>query len=236
MRKLRIDFPFKNKQFGQAALEIPKALKVTDHTDSKTTVITIYGIIGDAYEGITENQIDEILNNTQAENIVLRINSPGGDAMAGIAIYNRLKEFKGNVKSIVDGYCCSSASTFALAGDLEIREGALFMIHNPWGFAVGDYDELEKSAEMLRKMRDSYAEIYASNSELTKEEAIALMNEETWFTAEEAITVGFAKEFDSTSIVLEEPVASFVINKNSVLARFSDPKPKQNILAKLQRA
>lgn len=128
-------------------------------------------------------------------NIDVHINSPGGNVFDGTAIYNLLKNHKANVTVYIDGLAASMASVIAMAGDrIVMPENALMMIHNPWGGAVGDADELRKMADVLDKIKSSLMTVYIARTGLSSEEVTALMDAETWYTGAEAMASGFSDE------------------------------------------
>jgi ATP-dependent Clp endopeptidase proteolytic subunit ClpP len=131
--------------------------------------------------------------------IMLYVNSPGGNVFDGMAIYNMLASRRDKVDVEIMGLAASAASVVALAGStLTMAEGTYFMIHNPYTMAVGDADEMEKTAGLLRKTAGEFANIYAANSNLSTEEALELMKKETWLTATEAEEYGFVDTVDNT--------------------------------------
>lgn len=127
----------------------------------------------------------------------VRINSPGGDVFDGVAIYNRLKQFDGTVNVFIDGLAASIASIIALAGDtITMGEGALFMIHLPWTFAMGNRMDLDNTVNRLLDVEDQLVGIYAKKSGLDRSEIKSMLEAETWMGADEAIDKGFV---DSTT-------------------------------------
>jgi ATP-dependent Clp protease, protease subunit len=132
--------------------------------------------------------------------VKLRINSPGGVVTEGIGIYNDLVDYKYGVDVIVTGVAASMASIIAMAGDtISISENAFFMIHNPWGMAVGDEREMTSTAEVLRKMGESMARTYASRTGTGIRAIKDMMAAETWMTAKEAVEAGFADKIEGKS-------------------------------------
>lgn len=128
-------------------------------------------------------------------NLVVKINSPGGDVFAGISIYNALREFEHEVTIQVDGIAASIASVIAMAGDKIIMSpGSMMMIHKPWTMAIGDANEMDKVKEVLNSIEKSIVPIYSSRSGKSNEEIEALLEAETWMTATEAVEQGFADE------------------------------------------
>ena len=91
----------------------------------------------------------------------------------------------------VEGIAASIASVVAMAGDtIEMAENSLFMIHNPFAMSGGDANELRKTANILDKIRNEIASIYASKSKHDSEHYINLMDVETWFNSDETMELG----------------------------------------------
>ena len=127
--------------------------------------------------------------------VILRINSPGGRVFDGMAIYNAVKDFKHGITTIIDGLAASAASYIALAGDtVKMAEGAFLMIHNPMSLVFGSAEDMRKEAELLDKVRDQIAGIYQRQSGKSKKAIVELMKNETWFTGEEALENNFIDE------------------------------------------
>jgi len=128
-----------------------------------------------------------------AAEIRLTMNCPGGDVFGGMALYNVLSSVRPKLTIEVVGAACSIASIVALAGrELVMDEGTFLMIHKPWAGLAGNADELRAVADTLDKIGGEMAGIYAANSNLSREDALARMKEETWYTAAEAVEAGFA--------------------------------------------
>lgn len=168
--------------------------------DSGEPEVLLYDEIGDW--GITAKGFAEQLQALgQPRRINLRINSPGGSVFDAAAIHNQLKRHAADVHVTVDGIALSAASTIAMAGDrIEMADNALMMIHNPWSCVIGDFDEMEASAALLRKIRDTLVTTYQSRVDLSIEKLQEMMTAETWLDAKEAVALGFA---DDTVAVAE---------------------------------
>lgn len=152
--------------------------------------IYIYDGIG--MFGVEAESFIADLNAIDAQEINLRINSPGGNVFDGTAIYNALLRHPAKVHVQIDGLAASMASIIALAGDtVEMAENAFFMIHMPWSMVIGDSEDMRKEAEILDKLSESAVRTYASRSDLTEDEVRAAMKEETWYSAEDAKAAGF---------------------------------------------
>ena len=129
------------------------------------------------------------------EEINVHINSLGGSAFQGLAIYNLLKQHKANINTYIDGIAASSASIIAMAGNkIFMPKTSLIMIHNCWTYAIGNAKELRKTAEDMDKIATAYKEAYLSKIKISEEELTKLLDEETYLTADECIEMGFADE------------------------------------------
>ena len=127
--------------------------------------------------------------------ITLHLNTPGGSVADGTAIYNALKNHKATVTVEIDGYALSMGSIIALAGDtIKMAENALFMIHNPSSIAFGDGDELRKSADITDKHKEAMLNTYQAKTGIERKELSKMMDDETWFSATEALESGFIDE------------------------------------------
>lgn len=127
----------------------------------------------------------------------LHINSPGGSVFQGIAIYNMLKESKAKVNVYVDGVAASIASVIAMAGDsIFMPSNSMMMIHNPYTYAVGNANELRKTADFLDKLTDASKQAYLDKAgdKLTSDKIQQIMDDETWLSAQEAVDLGLADE------------------------------------------
>lgn len=130
-----------------------------------------------------------------ARPIRLRINSPGGLVSDGLAIYSLLNGHKPGVHVDILGVAASMATVLACVGKpVRMAANALFMIHNPWTDTVGNADQLRRTADTLDAFCGPMVEIYVARTKLPEAEVRALMDAETWLTAEEAKTLNFVDE------------------------------------------
>ncbi len=161
------------------------------------TQIDLYDEIG--FFGVTAKDFRDKLKNSTGD-IVLRINSPGGDVFDGIAIYNDLVGYAGKVKVEITGVAASAATIVAMAGDeIAMAENAFIMIHNAWVLAIGNRHDLTDAADTLEKIDDAMARTYASRTKTGIRSIKQMMDDETWMTAKEAKDGGFADSFMAVS-------------------------------------
>jgi ATP-dependent Clp endopeptidase proteolytic subunit ClpP len=136
--------------------------------------------------------IEDVKNLPKDTSVLLRINSPGGSVIDGLAIYDAVSRLPQKVTSRIEGIAASMASVIALAADeVVMSENSLYMIHNVWGGEVGDSDDLRKAADLMDKMGERLVNIYVSKSGQKEEQIRAWMDEETWFNSSEAVEAGF---------------------------------------------
>lgn len=161
--------------------------------------ILLYGDVGDPWgwgDGFTPSDVAQALALHGAGDIVVRVNSGGGIAFDGVAIYSLLRAHAltgGKVAIVIDGIAASAASLIAMAGDtIEMRAGAMMMIHDAAGITWGTAEDHQKSSDMLDKLSGQYARVYSSRSGRPEAEIRDLMLAETWFTAEEAVEAKLA--------------------------------------------
>lgn len=185
LKALRSD-PEAPKNFGH---EIAQA-------NGKSLDLYIYDVIG--WPFIEAQDVVDAVPKDVAE-INLHINSPGGSVFEGTAIYNWLSNHSADINVYVDGLAASMGSVIAMVGKtITMPKSAFYMIHDPWAFMVGSAEDLRKEADLLEKIENVMAEIYAERTGQDIEQIKNWMHQETWFTGSEAVEVGFADSVQST--------------------------------------
>ena len=177
--------------------------------------------------------------------VVIYLNSPGGDCIAASQIYTMLMDYPGNVTIKIDGIAASAASVIAMAGtSVLMAPTSLMMIHNPMTAAFGSKDEMEKAIEMLEEVKESIINAYELRTGLSRARISHLMDSETWMNANRAIELGFADGMlTDEKITAEMPAFEFsdravemaLINKITRKTRHEKPpesegpKPKEPV-------
>lgn len=161
--------------------------------DDSAAEVFIYDEIGGSF-GVDANQFIQDLQGIKAENITVRINSPGGSVVDSIAIYNALVQHPANVTTRIDSMAASAASVVAMAGDtIQMMRGSQLMIHDAMSAELGNAKELRELAKWLDMQSDNIATIYAERGrDKTAQDWRALMLAETWMFADEAVELGLA--------------------------------------------
>lgn len=138
----------------------------------------------DALESLDENAIDEIR---------LRINSPGGEVWEALAIMSNLRDFDAKIVAQVDGIAASAASFIACAADETVMApNTQLMIHDAWGLCIGNADDMKSTGDLLNKISDNIADIYATKAGGTTADWRDVMKGEAWYNADEAVEAGLA--------------------------------------------
>ena len=207
--------------------EIKAAAKPDDSSAPTVAEIYIYGNIGDRWDedGVVASEMVRDIAALEADEITLRINSYGGSVTDGLAIYNALKRHPAPVSVFVDGVAISCASYIAMAGDtVTMAKNSQMMIHAPWSMAAGNALALREQADILDRYSKSMASAYADKSGKTYEQALAILldGKDHWFSADEAVTDGFA------DVVGEEVDAAASLAAGTFdLSRFKQPAAAQ---------
>jgi ATP-dependent protease ClpP protease subunit len=193
---------------------------IRSKAEERTAEVLIYGDIGESWygESVTAKQFVQELDALDVDTLTIRINSPGGSVTEGIAIHNAIRRHKASSKPVVvDGVAASIAGLIAMAGTtVQMSDNAAFMVHAPWGFAMGNSAELREYADLLDFWAEAMSTSYARKTGKTKEEMLALLTDgkDHWYTAEEAREIGFIDE-----VIDALPLAAS-INRAAISAKF----------------
>lgn len=200
--------------FGEpkAKAEFFSAVTAPSATDEGATVATIrmYGPI-DSYGGwwgISTEDVGRVLDSLpeSVSEIVLRINSPGGEVWEAMAILNMLGAHRARVVAVVDGLAASAASFIAASCDETVMSpGSQMMIHSPHSISWGNAAEMRKTALFLDTLEESMVEVYTAKA--GEQDWASLLAEETWLTAAATVELGLA---DRVAIVPDAGTATTV--------------------------
>lgn len=211
--------------------------------DPQEGIMTLNGVIGEDWYGggITSAMVQQASDEMRGKTIQVRINSVGGVADEGIAIYNILRRHPGGVHTVVESLAASAASVIALAGNKRTTlKGGRWMIHKALTVAVGNSDDMLKVADMLSTYDRSLVDIYSgSMSEKDPKAIMRMMKDETWFTGSEAVAAGLSTDYDEDEQSDEMPMnAAWFTNAPQDLLWFPKaalkPKPASAELARMR--
>lgn len=127
--------------------------------------------------------------------VTLRINSPGGSVFGAQAMVAAMREYPDPITAQVDSLAASAASVIASeCARCVMVPGSMMMIHKAWGLAIGNEDDMRKTADLLVKLDANIAASYARRTAGEADHFMEMMRAETWFTADEAVAQGLADE------------------------------------------
>lgn len=155
------------------------------------TIIMLYGEVGEGCSVDSSRVVSELFaNENQDCKIEVRINSQGGDVFSGMAIYNALRQSKGDITIYIDGVAASIAAIIALCGKpLLMSPYAKLMLHNVSGGTYGNASELRQTAEQMEKLQTNLATMVAKRLGMTAEEIEKKYfdGQDHWISASEAL-------------------------------------------------
>ena len=194
--------------------------------------ISIFDVIGDdgwTGGGVTAKRISAALRSIGNRDVIVRINSPGGDMFEGIAIYNLLRTHPAKVTVEVLGWAASAASIIAMAGDvIRMGLGSFMMVHNAWGMVIGNRHDMREAASLFDGFDAALADIYEARTGMARVEIERLMDAGTFMTAAQAVEYGFADVVDDAEIHPETnasaPIRPEIHAKRRIDAALADRK------------
>lgn len=170
--------------------------RITNRTDGAD--VYIYDEIG--YFGTTAKDFVKDLNDIDRDRINLHLNTPGGEVFDGFAIYNALRAHRAEITVYVDALAASIGSVIAMAGDHRIvARQSQMMIHDGMGVCVGNAADMAEMIQMLDRVSDDIAAVYAERAGGTPKSWRDKMRAETWYSAKEAVDAGLADEVSGNS-------------------------------------
>lgn len=232
---IRFDLPESVLDKWQANI---KASSETDNT------ISIYEEIGYDWwtdDGVNAQRVASALRYIgDDQDIIININSPGGDVFEGLAIYNLLRAHKGNVTVRILGVAASAASVIAMAGDeIQIARAGFIMIHNCWSYVIGNQHDMREAADSLAVFDESANDIYRTRTHLDAKEIAKMMDVESWLSGSQAIEKGFADDYlpaDQVEQSEEQPAQAAIRKLDQILAKQNIPRQERRKLFKAIKA
>jgi ATP-dependent protease ClpP protease subunit len=180
----------------------PKALKRWQAglraADDADNTISIMDIIGADWfgEGVTAKRIEGALRRIGDEDVVVNLNSPGGDFFEGLTIYNLLRNHSGFVTVNILGMAASAAAVIAMGSDeTRIARSGFIMIHNTWLFGAGDRHEFRRIADWMEPFDDTTANLISERTGIKQSTIADQLDNETWIGGAKAVDQGFADDF-----------------------------------------
>ena len=129
--------------------------------------------------------------------ITVYVNSPGGSADCGFAIFDLLRFVEAPIVTVCSGICASAAILIYLAGDRGQRytlPNSRFLLHQPSTRAQGTASDLQITAQEIVKLRERYNVIVSQEVSRPVDQVTADSMRDFWLTAEEAVEYGLANK------------------------------------------
>lgn len=176
-------------RFWGKPLDRPEWYKIEASANDQAEIL-VYDVIGWPYNDAGD--LVRYVNSLGDKDILVRLNTPGGDVFDGMAIFNSLANHKGKVTIRIEALAASMGSVLAMAGkEIQAYFNTMMMIHDPWIYTAGNQYELREMADLLEKISGNMLDVYAGRSKIGKREMKEIMKAETWYTAKEAKEKGF---------------------------------------------
>ena len=154
--------------------------------------------------------LDSIVGN---EDLEIEINSSGGDISAGSEIYTAIRGYsKGNKKANIVGSAFSAGSVIAMACECYMSPTAMMMIHKVSSGTDGNSDDMDKMSKILKVADQTVANAYISKSGMNMKDALKMMTDKTWLTAQQAKDKGLIDGimFENTNVQLNNSFGNMI--------------------------
>lgn len=194
---------------------------LSNESNSNEGELLIYGdIVDTAYykDETSPSVVIEALEGLGSVKVLnMHINSYGGSTVAGNAIIAILDDYRRKngttINAYIEGIAASMGSGIPMVADkIYMASNALFMVHKPYTLVMGNVNDLQDQIEILKKSEETLLNNYMRHFNGTREELEQFMDDETWFTAEEAKQWGFCDEI-TEGVAIAASAKGYVINK-----------------------
>ena len=205
--------------------------------------IDIFGDI-DNWWGYNLSQLRMDLLGIDSNELTVNISTYGGDVFEALAISGVLENLKKDITTIGFGIVASAGTVILLSGKKrKMAKNAFFMIHNPTAVTGGEADEMRKTADLLDKIQTQLVDIYVNaieksgklidgDRDATAKKVTKWVENETWFSADEALQYGFIDEItEATDFITPTNAADF---KNAIAAYKKVPNQILNKLSEME--
>jgi len=170
-------------------LDQPDWYKIENVSEDEAEVF-IYSYVGWPFNDAGE--FAKALSAMKQSKITVRVNSPGGDALDGVAMFNAIKAHPSKITTRIEALAASAASYIAVAGhEKQAYKNTMIMIHEPMAGVAGNQYEMREIADVLAHLNDNMIDMYADNTNVGKRDLRAMLKAETWMTAKQAKEKGF---------------------------------------------
>lgn len=163
----------------------------------KDRIIFLDGEIYDTTADLVIAQLLLLESQDQEKDISLYINSPGGVATAGLAIYDTIKYLQAPVSTICIGQTASIAALLlsgGASGKRFILPSARVLIHQPWGSVRGQASDVQVQTKELLRIKKMVIQYFSIETKASKSKIIQDIERDFFMSAQEAVTYGLVDE------------------------------------------
>lgn len=153
--------------------------------------------IDDDVANIIQAQLLFLSSQDSKADIMLYLNTPGGQVSSGLGIYDTMQLIEPDVSTICTGMAASMGSVLLCAGakgKRSILPHARVLIHQPLGGAQGQASDILIAAKEIEKLRAELFHIISNHSGQPFKKVCADGDRDFWMTAEEAVAYGMVDE------------------------------------------
>ena len=169
----------------------------------------------------------------EGDRLQVKINSGGGDVLAGQEIYSVLRG-RNDIDIEVESMAASAASIIAMAGHSTISPVGMVMIHNVSVCgASGNKHDMKKNAEILNTYDEALANAYVEKTGKPHDEILKMMDKETWLTADRAVELGFIDAISEAAPTLSNSIGGMKVT-DDMIAQFNAHKAELERKAQLK--
>ena len=189
-------------------LSVPNALQNAANEDKMSVFwaktddsleLFLYGVVGDEYTESDAGSISRVLAQHKNHPVTLRINSGGGLAFDGLAIYNALADHPAPTTAVIESLAASAASLAAIGADRVLMyDNAVYHIHEGLAIGFGHIADLRETIDWLEKFNaaavDTYAAKTGKSKDLIAQALLGANGDGTKYNAQDALDFGFVDE------------------------------------------
>lgn len=204
MNRIKLALPNRNTRLSEHFSNV-KVEKIGEIYNKDENTLHINDAIDDWF-GISAADVAEALQELdESQPLKVVVNSPGGVVWEAIAIHNMIAEWPQEVTTYNSSMAASAAATIMMVGDKRtMADNARFMVHQPWGWSLGNASEMRAYANLLDDTAKGIVDLFSRKSTISDDEIITLMDGEdgadgTYMNADAALEAGFITSIIDTS-------------------------------------
>lgn len=180
--------------------------------------------------GVGSNPDDAV--ESKSKPITIYVNSPGGSVLAGLSMYDTIRNLKTPVKTIGMGMQASMGSILLVSGDeRKMTTNSYFMVHQPLSGneRSTQQTDIRIGSDFTTRLREQLTEIYVAHTGLKHEFWDIVLERDTWLSAQNAKDMGVITDIVGPPANKKAPHAEFA-KRADPIARAKVPKTAEGIM------